>query len=1039
MHKLGFYINQTHSMRKILKISFYSILGLLLIMLILPIFFKPQIVNALKNEANTLINGKFEFEDANLSLLKDFPNLSISILKPQCYVYSETDTSQFFNGEEIRVSLNFWKILMDRQNMVIKSFGLIQPTINYIQYDSLRNNGQILKLNSDSSTANTNASLEISSYFIENGSFILEDRFNHVTLQLLNLNHNGKILQSNESFDLNSNTTIQSFNYSSNGIPLFANLLMDLKLNLNYSEYDSKLKIREAALNFNNLKLQCNGDIQLLKDSTVLNLALQAPGNQFKDLFSILPNAYTKDYKSVESDGTFMLAAKFNGIYSSLNKLYPNWDIQCKIDNGTLKYPQKQLKIQDVYFDIKSANSDIYGNGAYFTMNDFKMNLNNQVLSGSIEILDIFKEKNISGKLKGILNLADLNSFYPMANGTTISGKVLPNIDFKFNEHAIANNAYSEIKLEGSVFCDNIIYMAPQVPKINITQATVNLNPELIQVSNFNMLFGKSDIKSKIDWIQPLKYFTASSNLNIKIESQSQIIDLTEWLSEETSTKSEPSTITTNDLKGVQISIKSSISKLIYPDYKINNLACSGLLLSDQFQLSDFSAEINGNQIQANGTFNNLASYMLENKVLKGKMQLNAAVFDADLFLKIDTNIQTTQGADTLAFQIPPEFNLDINFKVKQFIYRPLKMNELQGQMKVAESEVLFDNINSNAMGGKMILNGLFSTKNPTSPSYNFKYDLSKVRFSNAFNSLVSVKKLAPIMGYIQGFFNSNIILQGSLDKALNPIYESINLDGFIETLEGSIKGFKPIDQMASKLNLSSIKNINLKNTKNWITVKNGFVSIKEFNKSIEDVGITIGGNHKINGEMDYKFLFNIPKNKFEQVSKTVQLEKGLEKLNGVLSKTGINGLNFKTLNILVSMKGSLTNPELNLKWVNDKGDEQSASTVGSDLKNSIKDSLTNRAEQESEKLKERAANELNKYEDSLLKKANEKTDNFKKDILEKGSKEATKVIDSNLVKKAKDILNQPLDSLKKPGDKVNVDDIKNKMKEWNPFKKEKK
>jgi len=190
---------------------------------------------------------------------------------------------------------------------------------------------------------------------------------------------------------------------------------------------------------------------------------------------------------------------------------------------------------------------------------------------------------------------------------------------------------------------------------------------------------------------------------------------------------------------------------------------------------------------------------------------------------------------------------------------------------------------------------------------------------------------------------------------------------------------------------------------------------------------------------MDYKFLFNIPKNKFEQVSKTVQLEKGLEKLNGVLSKTGINGLNFKTLNILVSMKGSLTNPELNLKWVNDKGDEQSASTVGSELKNSIKDSLTNRAEQESEKLKERVANELNKYEDSLLKKANEKTDNFKKDILEKGSKEATKVIDSNLVKKAKDILNQPLDSLKKPGDKVNVDDIKNKMKEWNPFKKEKK
>lgn len=1028
-------------MRKLLKVGLFVLLGLLVLAFTLPLFYKSTIMEAIKNQANTNISGKFEFVDASISLFRDFPNLSISIEKPQCLAYVNQDTSLLFSGQEILVSLNLWKLIMDRQNTEITAFGLINPKINFIQFDSLHNNGQILKPSSDTETSKSNTSLKINHYYIEEGELNYNDKFNNTFSKISNLNHSGNIVQTNDNLNLISKTHIQSINHYSNGIPVIENLALDSKLNFNYTEQNSKYIIKEAEFNLNNLKLHCNGDLQLLKDSTIMNLTIEAPGNEFKDLFSILPNAFTNDYKSVESGGTFMFKGELNGIYSSLNKLYPNWNLQCSIDKGSLKYPQKQLKIQEVALDIKSGNSDINGKDAYLNINSFKMNLNNQFLNGSLQLTNLFQNTYIAGTLKGILNLADLNAFYPIATGTELSGIIKPDIDFNFNQMSIENNQYSDIKLHGSIACDQVKYKTMDLPEIKVSHAIINIAPELIMIDDLNCMFGKSDLKANITWNEPLKYFTPKSNVSLKIVSQSNLVDLTEWLTAEPpqKNKSNSASLTAKDLEGIQVSFESKIAKLIYPDYKINSVNGSGILNGDQLILNNFTAEINSNQIQGNGSFTNLAAYMFEDKVLNGKLQLGTNVFDADLFLKQDTSIQATQPATAEAFQIPPEFNFDISFNAKQFIYRPLKMNALQGKMQILDSEILFQNLNSNAMGGKMYLNGLYSTKEPNNPTFNFKYDLSKVQFSNAFNSMLSIKKIAPIMQYIQGFFNSNIIFQGSLDKSLNPVYESINIEGFVETLEGSIKGFKPLDQLASKLNISALKNLDLKNTKNWLTVKNGLVTIKDFNKKIEDIGITMGGNHKISGEMDYNFLFNIPKNKIEGITKAIKLDKSLEKLSGTLSKYGVNGLNNKSLNILVAMKGKLTNPQFNLKWVNEKGVEQNESTIVTDLKNTIKDSITNRAEQEVDKLKDKAAAEVNKYEDSLRKKINEKADAYKNEVLDNASKQAKKSIDSSIINKAKDILNNPLDSLKKPGDKVNVDDIKNKMKDWNPFKKEKK
>ena len=52
---------------------------------------------------------------------------------------------------------------------------------------------------------------------------------------------------------------------------------------------------------------------------------------------------------------------------------------------------------------------------------------------------------------------------------------------------------------------------------------------------------------------------------------------------------------------------------------------------------------------------------------------------------------------------------------------------------------------------------------------FNFKYNLKDLGFQQAFNTLNTFQYLAPIGKYIEGKFNSTLILDGILDQNLMP------------------------------------------------------------------------------------------------------------------------------------------------------------------------------------------------------------------------------------------------------------------------------
>ncbi len=1024
-------------MRKFFKVFAIILTALLLLCFILPFVFKGRIIAELNKAINKDINGKIEFKDASVSIFKNFPKLTLSVEGISCNSYVNLDTSLLFQATEVQLGFNLWMLIRNSENLTITKLVLISPMINIVEYDSLKANYQIYEsTSSNNSMSSKQFSLDIQTYQIVDGSIHYESWLSENILALNKIEHTGSLFYSDDLIKISTRTDIGELNFQQNKIVLLKSAKLISKLDLDYSKKDNSFNIGIGEFNLNNLKLECKGSVGIIGDSIQMDLSINAPNNQFKDLFSILPNAYTKDFDKVKSSGNFELEATLKGVYSDKQSIFPSWDLKCKVDDGSMQYPGKSIQLENFKLDLTSQNSGPTLKNSVIDFKTFSFDLNNQPFAGNVKLSNLQEDITALGKLKGILNLSDLNNFYPLGNNTSISGLIQPDLSFQFSESAIKNKQYEQIDCSGKLLISELKYHTSNQPDIAIPIAQLKINPKQLDIEKFDLRFGVSDLLIQGTLKEPMNFISKDLKVYGNLIAKSKLINAVEWNAVDPvkSVKLKSANVVPEFISKLSLDVICDIDRLVYSDYDIQSIKATAVIQGENVKLNNSSLMINKNQISGSGNLNKVYSFMMADEILDGSLLINTKSFDADKFLSKDgaNNSNTGSATNNQAFVVPEKFNITVNFKADELLYNPTKMNAVSGKLIIAKSEIQIEEMSANILGGKIGLKGLYSTVNADKPYFNFKFDMLKLPFSGAISSFVTLKRLAPIMEYIQGFFNTNLIVEGFCEKDMMPILESIKADGLFETLEGSLQGFKPLNQLADKLKINSLKNLNIKNTKNWITVKDGMVGLKDFNKKIEDIDLNINGNHKIAGGMDYQIIIKIPKNRVSQFTSAIKLDHALDQLNSVLSKAGLGGPVLNNLNILVNMTGTFSNPSFSFKLLNSKGEVASETeTIGESIKSKIVDSLKSRFESE----KEKATAEIKKIQDSLKVDANKKVDDLKNQAIEK----ATKALDSTLANTSKEHLDSISQKILNKDAKKETDQIKDKLKEWNPFKKDKK
>ena len=103
---------QKSLIKRLLKWTGITFLVLIILIILLPILFKDQIVQVIKDAANASLNAELDFGEVNLSLLSTFPKFSLEINDLTITGIDEFEGIELLDIKQTKLKLSLWNPLL---------------------------------------------------------------------------------------------------------------------------------------------------------------------------------------------------------------------------------------------------------------------------------------------------------------------------------------------------------------------------------------------------------------------------------------------------------------------------------------------------------------------------------------------------------------------------------------------------------------------------------------------------------------------------------------------------------------------------------------------------------------------------------------------------------------------------------------------------------------------------------------------------------------------------------------------------------------
>jgi hypothetical protein len=714
--------------------------------------------------------------------------------------------------------------------------------------------------------------------------------------------------------------------------------------------------------------------------------------------------------------------------------------LKLALDNGYLKYPDLKLPIEDIDLQVGVVSKNKNWEDLTVNIKSSKFKIKDKTVNAEALFKNILGNTYIDARMDGNMSLPDLLDALPLSFISAKSGEISTDFELMAKKNDIMNKAYNKIEFRGKANMSNLDLRYDNKIDIQSNGISALFDPKNIDIKTQNIKVGQSDFSGSINIKDPLLAIADSLIPNTSMQIASRLLDLDE-LQNAFLVSSEVDTSVTSKTSLPTASINYKANKIIYEDYKIENLNGKIDITEDGVNIDNSNVDLNSSKLNFNGALTNLKSYLNDGGKLKGKVFLEADKINADEYLTDE--VENTK--ESIPVKVPKEYSLEIYPTINVLKYGNYTFKNMSGKIDINEGIAQIENGQSKLFDGKIKFEGKYDTSNDGTPFFDFKYNMDDLKFQEMFEKSESFKRLAPIAAFIEGIFNSTLIISGPLKNDMLPDLTKINASGFLETVRGKVTGFKPLEDLANTLKINELTNWDIKDSRNWFDIKDGVVSIKPHDYSVSDMSFTVGGSHSLDQTIDYVIKAKIPREKLKNANLGSALEKGMSTLEEAASSRGVNLDLGENIFLDIYLTGSFTKPKLKIIPIG---------SGGKTLKEVVKDKIT----KEVGVLKDTITKELEKktteIKDTVVKVIKTKVDTIKSQVegklKEKSDEALGKIKDQVKEKVDSTILGTVKDSLEsKIGNKVEdvlgekgkgeIDSLKEKLNDWNPFKKKKK
>ena len=346
-----------YPMKKAIRISAIVLGGLLLILLILPYFFKDQIKELVLKEVNSALNARVEIADVSLSFLQHFPRASVGIEGVNVIGVDIFERDTLLAADEINLAVDMASVLFDA-TLEIEAFMLRDAKIKALVLEDSSANWDIVKTDSLAVENETKEeikegafSLVLKGYELRNVDLVFEDAPFATHVDIKGLTHTGKGDFTESIYDLRTQTRATEMTAIYEGIPYLNQTQVEADVNARITNSDTMfIELEKNRFQLNEFELGMAGGLDMWEEDMRFNLSFKSAKSDFRSLLSLVPAVYKEDFAGADIKGGIVFDGFLKGILSETQ--YPSFGLNMRVNSGSIQYPDLPQNIKEITMDL---------------------------------------------------------------------------------------------------------------------------------------------------------------------------------------------------------------------------------------------------------------------------------------------------------------------------------------------------------------------------------------------------------------------------------------------------------------------------------------------------------------------------------------------------------------------------------------------------------------------------------------------------------------------------------------------------------------
>ena len=585
-------------------------------LIILPYAFKDKIMKLAKTQVNTMFNAKVDFDDINLSFIRQFPNASVKLENFKIVGIGEFEKDTLLASEDVDLVLNIKSLFSDKGYEIDK----LQFNNSKVFAHVLPNgkaNWSIMKEDTTSltpDTASMSFNLKLKDFIIENADILYWDEEGEMKAEIRRLNHHTTGDLTADSSLLVTKTTIDTLSYWMDGIEYIskanAELNADINANLNKDIYT----FSRNSSRINAIPFSFAGWFQLLDEGYDMDLTLNAEKVDFKAILSMIPAIYATSFEGIKTGGDVDMSGFIKG--KMIGDNYPPFDFKLSVVNGWFQYPNLPKSLQNINIAGHITNPGKTLDETVIDLSKFSFNMGGNPFMAQVRIAYPMSDPELKMKAVGKIDLGNISEIYPLDKDTKLNGVLDMNLNLGGQMSYYDNNQYEKFTFGGNMNISNMLVKMKSLPQdISIAAANMVFNNRYVDLTTLQMKIGRNDLSANGKIENFVAYALHDKTLTGTLNMQSNYFNVSDFMTtnktKPTSAKAKKTTTPadTSKLKVIEIpkninfTMQAGFKQLVYEKMNFSNAKGILKIADGNMKIQDMTLQAFGGNLLMNGLY----------------------------------------------------------------------------------------------------------------------------------------------------------------------------------------------------------------------------------------------------------------------------------------------------------------------------------------------------------------------------------------------------------------------------------------------------